>query len=138
MGFGFATGLVAAGGLSDASLGVDESLSAGEAAFSESAGAAALSEAVSAGASFGLGVSDGAGVVGVGAAGAGVAAGVPVGGVAGAAVVGCDGAAALGCGGGCDSVVVFVDGGGVVVVSGAVEFCAAAEGFFDGFSHASP
>ena len=111
---------------------------AGEAVLSESAGAAALSEVASGGASLGLAVSDGAGVDGAGVAGAGVPAELLPGGFPGAAVVGCGwacgDAAALGCGGGCDSVVLLVDGGGVVV-SGAVEFWAA-EGFFDGLSHA--
>lgn len=136
-GFGFSTGLDAAGGLSGVVFFAgDESLSVGAAALSESAAAAALSEVASGGASLGLAVSDGAGVDGAGVAGAGVAAELLSGGLLEAAVVGCGGAAVLGCVEGCESGGLLRDGGGVVV-SGAVEFWAA-EGFFDGFSHARP
>ena len=61
-----------------------------------SAGTADLSELVSGGASFGLAVSDGAGVVGAGVAGAEVAAELLPGGLLGAAVAGCGCAAAIG------------------------------------------
>ena len=75
------------------SFAVEESLSVGVAALSESTGVAAFSEPAAGGTSFDLVVSDGAGVAGVV-----VVDGLLLGGVAGAAVVGCGGAAADGCG----------------------------------------
>ena len=139
--FGLSAALLGAAELSVSVSFAAESLS-GVAAESESGAglseAAFLSEFAGGVVSVDLTASVGGGLTGPGVAGAGGAATLPPGASLGFDGAGC-GIVLTGGGGDCDSGVMLGDEAGVLVVSGAEEFCVmAAAGFFNPLSNAKP